>query len=115
MYVGVGVEFGPSEEVIREPLHPYTKALIQAVPLPTPTWNPGHLDIQGEIGNAIDVPKGCRFTRRCPYRQPQCEDHAPPRREQGLHWYLCHFSQSELAEIRQRNTTAAPESGPTGG
>jgi peptide/nickel transport system ATP-binding protein len=102
MYVGMGIEFGPSEEVIREPLHPYTKALIQAVPLPTPAWNPGHLEIQGEIGNAIDVPKGCRFAGRCPYRQPQCDTEIPPRKDRGAHWYLCHFTQEELAQIRSR-------------
>ncbi len=101
MYLGVAIEYGPSEEVIREPLHPYTKALIQAVPLPTPSWNPGRLEIIGEIGNAIDVPKGCRFVRRCPYRQAQCELTPPPRQSVGDHWYICHFSQEELERFRQ--------------
>jgi oligopeptide/dipeptide ABC transporter ATP-binding protein len=108
MYLGSGVEMGPSEEVIRTPLHPYTKALIQAVPLPTPRWNPGELEIKGEIGNAIDVPKGCRFAARCIYRQPKCDDVAPPKQGKPTHWYLCHFTQDELRALH-------PLGGPTPG
>ncbi len=100
MYLGSGVEMGPSEEVIRTPLHPYTKALIQAVPLPTPRWNPGELEIKGEIGNAIDVPTGCRFAARCVYRQEKCPLEPPPRQGSDTHWYLCHFTQDELRAIR---------------
>lgn len=101
MYLGVGVESGPGQEVIREPRHPYTRALIQAVPVPTTDWNPGRIEIVGEIGNAVDVPRGCRFSRRCPYRQSQCESELPPRQGAGSeHWYLCHFTQDELAHIR---------------
>lgn len=110
MYLGVAVELGSSESVVREPLHPYTKALIQAVPLPTPAWNPGTLDIVGEIGNAIDVPKGCRFARRCPYRQEKCMSEPPPRQGSDGHWYLCHFTQKELEEIGPRAPPAAPAS-----
>ena len=100
MYLGTGAEMGPSEEVIRTPLHPYTKALIQAVPLPTPRWNPGELEIKGEIGNAINVPKGCRFSARCVYRQDKCVTEPPPRQGRPTHWYLCHFTQDELRAIR---------------
>ncbi|MHB8352037.1 MAG: dipeptide ABC transporter ATP-binding protein [Thermoplasmata archaeon] len=101
MYLGVGVESGPSQEVIRDPRHPYTRALIQAVPVPTTDWNPGRIEIVGEIGNAVDVPRGCRFSRRCPYRQTKCESEPPPRQGEGTdHWYLCHFTQEELSEIR---------------
>jgi len=103
MYLGVAVEMGASDDVIYSPLHPYTRALIQAVPAPTPNWNPGRLEIIGEIGNAVDVPKGCRFYGRCPYRRDICRDTPPPRRTEGNqnHWYLCHFSQSELESFRR--------------
>jgi peptide/nickel transport system ATP-binding protein len=110
MYLGAGVEMGPSEEVIRTPLHPYTKALIQAVPLPTPRWNPGELEIKGEIGNAIDVPKGCRFAARCVYRRDKCLTEPPPRQGKVTHWYLCHFTQDELRAMRP-----APGSPPAAG
>jgi peptide/nickel transport system ATP-binding protein len=112
MYLGVDVETGPSEEVIRTPLHPYTKALLQAVPLPTPAWNPGHLEILGEIGNAIDVPTGCRFARRCPYRQSKCDVEPPPRKGSPAHSYLCHFTQEELAGIRSAQPLPPTPSAP---
>ncbi len=111
MYLGAGVEMGPSEEVIRAPLHPYTKALIQAVPMPTPRWNPGELEIRGEIGNAIDVPQGCRFSARCVYRQDKCVTEPPPRQGQGTHWYLCHFTQDELHRLHPTPETPPPGAG----
>ncbi|MGC8562727.1 MAG: ABC transporter ATP-binding protein [Thermoplasmata archaeon] len=102
LYLGVGMESGRSEDVIRTPLHPYTKALLKAVPVPSPDWDPQSVEIIGEIGNAVDVPKGCRFFKRCIYAQDICKDTPPPRREMGNdHWYLCHFSQEELAKIHE--------------
>lgn len=100
LYLGVAVELGDAEGILREPLHPYTKALIQAVPLPTPTWNPGRLEIYGEIGSAAFVPRGCRFVDRCPFRQEKCHDNPPPVLRAGDSWYLCHFTQEELQEIK---------------
>ena len=102
LYLGVAVELGDSESITREPLHPYTKALIQAVPLPTPSWNPGNLEIYGEIGSAAFVHSGCRFVDRCPYMQATCRSNPPPRLEVGGRWYLCHFSQSDLATIKKQ-------------
>ncbi len=101
MYLGVGVELAEAESLLKEPLHPYTKALIQAVPIPTPNWNPGALEIVGDIGNAIDVPKGCRFFDRCIYRQDVCKNTPPPRIDDKNHWYLCHFTQERLKEIKR--------------
>lgn len=96
MYLGMPVEEGETESVITNPLHPYTKALIQAVPEPNPTWKPERTGIIGEIGSIVNVPKGCRFYDRCIFRKDICKDEAPPKREESGHWYLCHFSQSEL-------------------
>ena len=102
MYLGVGMESGRSEDVIRTPLHPYTKALLKAVPVPSPEWDPQSVEIIGEIGNAVDVPKGCRFFKRCIYAQSVCKDTPPPKMEVGKeHWYLCHFSQEELSRIHE--------------
>ncbi len=103
MYLGVGVELASTEDLLKNPLHPYTKALIQAVPIPTPNWNPGALEIVGDIGNAIHVPKGCRFFDRCVYREEICKDIPPPRIENGDHWYLCHFTQDKLKEIKGKS------------
>ena len=101
MYLGIAVELGKAEDVINRPLHPYTKALIKAVPTPSVDWNPGEIGIIGEIGNAIDVPKGCRFTKRCPYAVEECGINPPPVRDDGYgHWYLCHFTQDQLNQFR---------------
>ena len=101
MYLGVAVEVGETEDVIRNPLHPYTIALLQAVPIPAPNWNPGKLEIEGEIGSAINVPRGCRFYQRCPYREAVCKDVPPPKQETGSHWYLCHFNHAQILDKRK--------------
>jgi peptide/nickel transport system ATP-binding protein len=104
LYLGVGMESGNTEDVIQNPSHPYTKALLKAVPKPSPDWDPQAVEIIGEIGNAIDVPKGCRFSRRCVYAQDICVDTPPPRIELGNdHWYLCHFSQEQLRKIHDQS------------
>jgi len=103
MYLGIGLESGKTEDIIKTPAHPYTKALLKAVPRPSRDWDPKAVEIIGEIGNAIDVPKGCRFSSRCIYAQDICRDVPPPRRDLGNdHWYLCHFSQEELANIHKK-------------
>ncbi|WP_393971181.1 ABC transporter ATP-binding protein [Oxyplasma meridianum] len=102
MYLGIAVELGDADDVINKPLHPYTKALIKAVPTPSVDWNPGEIGIIGEIGNAIDVPKGCRFTKRCPYAVEECAINPPPARDDGYgHWYLCHFTQDQLNQFKE--------------
>lgn len=74
MYLGQAVEMGPTVEVIRNPQHPYTKALISAVPVPDPHTKRGIPNISGDITRPIDPPPGCRFTPRCPYSDPSCAD-----------------------------------------
>jgi len=101
MYLGVLVEYGNADDIINNPLHPYTKALIRAIPLPTPDWDPGDIEIIGEIGNAINVEKGCRFYGRCIYHQKICKDTPPPLKEVNGHSYVCHFSEEEL--LRNKN------------
>ncbi len=104
MYLGVIVEIGGANEIINKPLHPYTKALIKSVPSPTPDWDPGKIDIIGEIGNSIHVPKGCRFYDRCVYHQNICKNTPPPIKSYNNHWYKCHFTQDELVSIKnERN------------
>jgi peptide/nickel transport system ATP-binding protein len=100
MYLGVMVEYGNADEIIQHPKHPYTKALIRAVPLPNPDWDPGDIEIIGEIGNAVNVEKGCRFYRRCIYHQSICKDTPPPAKDYNGHIYLCHFDQDELMRIK---------------
>ena len=73
MYLGKIVEIGESEEVFRNPIHPYTKALINAVPVPDPEEkNKKRELLQGEIGDSSSPPSGCRFHPRCPYASGEC-------------------------------------------
>ncbi len=66
MYMGRIVEIGDTEDVISNPQHPYTKSLIDAVPVPDPTADRDRVELSGEVGDAVEVPTGCRFRGRCP-------------------------------------------------
>ena len=78
MYLGRIVEQGPTEEVIHRPLHPYTKALISAVPSPDPdARRTEELPITGEVPSGINIPLGCRFHPRCPYAVDECKQIDP--------------------------------------
>jgi len=77
MYLGKIVELGKAEEVIDNPYHPYTQALIAAVPTPNPKEKIGDIPIRGEVPSPINIPKGCRFHPRCVYAKPACKEREP--------------------------------------
>lgn len=78
MYLGRIVEIGEAKEVFAHPVHPYTQALLSAVPVPDPDQrNKEHQLLQGEIGNSINPPVGCRFHPRCPYAREICSQKEP--------------------------------------
>jgi len=77
MYLGKIVEMGPVERIVYEPSHPYTKALIDAVPSPDPTTKRIRTVISGEIPSPINPPSGCRFHTRCPVAMDICCDKEP--------------------------------------
>ena len=74
MYLGQAMEIGPVEQVVRNPKHPYTRALIGAVPVPDPRSRRAIPNISGDISRPIDPPPGCRFAPRCPYADASCRD-----------------------------------------
>lgn len=90
MYLGRIVEMGPTEKVISNPLHPYTQALIQAVPVPDPSVRRMGQVISGEIPSPIAPPPGCHFHTRCPYAMSQCTTTPPALIEvEPEHWASC--------------------------
>jgi peptide/nickel transport system ATP-binding protein len=78
MYLGEIVEKGRTEDVILKPLHPYTEALIAAVPVPDPTARRIKVVIKGQVPSAVNPPAGCRFNPRCPHAMEICRKKTPP-------------------------------------
>ncbi len=78
MYLGIVVEDGPTEEVVRNPQHPYTQALVKAVPVPHVEQSHEPLPITGGVPDARNPASGCRFRDRCPYAFARCAEEAPP-------------------------------------
>jgi oligopeptide/dipeptide ABC transporter ATP-binding protein len=94
MYLGKLVEIGPSESIYREPLHPYTVALLASIPSPEPadSHRPVSDTIRGELPSPLDPPSGCRFRTRCPRAQEICARLEPPLRAlANNHHAACHF------------------------
>ena len=82
MYLGKVVELAETEELLRNPLHPYTRALLSAVPLPDPEHRRQAPDIRGDLATPIDPPSRCRFYDRCPAATAHCLNHAHPPTEE---------------------------------
>ncbi|HBX69404.1 MAG TPA: peptide ABC transporter substrate-binding protein [Chloroflexi bacterium] len=78
MYLGRIVEIGRMREVLENPRHPYTKALLSVIPVPNPRLRRERVILQGETPNPIDLPKGCRFHPRCPVAEVRCQQADPP-------------------------------------
>ena len=83
MYLGKIVEIAETEELIHNPQHPYTKALLSAVPVPDPTEKRRRIEIIGGVPAAVDPPPGCRFANRCPYAMDVCRQEDPSVKDVG--------------------------------
>jgi len=91
MYLGKIVEKGPMEDVIIEPIHPYTKALISNVPIPDPSGKRKRILIRGETPTPLDLPEGCRFCPRCMEARTLCSREEPELQQVGAdRWVACH-------------------------
>jgi len=92
MYLGQIVELASDEELYRNPQHPYTEALLSAVPIPDPTVKKKRIILEGDVPSPIKPPKGCHFHTRCVYKDKICEEVEPEFKDiGGGHWVACHF------------------------
>ncbi len=94
MYLGSLVELAESYELNKNPLHPYTKTLLSAVPVPDPevSRQRQRIVLEGDIPSPMHPPKGCRFHTRCPYATDKCKEAVPEFKEHAPgHWAACHL------------------------
>ncbi len=92
MYLGKIVELCDRQSLFSAPLHPYTEALLSAVPLPDPAAQRRRIILSGDVPSPINPPKGCRFHTRCPYSEPRCRVEEPVMRQvRPGHFVACHL------------------------
>jgi len=105
MYVGKLVEVASTVELFYSPKHPYTEALMAAVPKPDPRQRDRPIKLPGEVASPSDPPSGCYFHPRCRYAKPICSQEEPALREvEKDHWVSCHFAE----ELSLRGVVAGP-------
>ena len=101
MYLGQIMEQGPSDMIFNPPYHPYTEALLSAVPIPDPDIEQKRIRLEGEMPSVINPPSGCRFSTRCPrYIGKICNEKEPPNQTfEGGHMIKCHIPLAELKQV----------------
>ncbi len=101
MYLGNMVELTGSEELYKNPLHPYTKALLSAIPIPNPEAekNRKQIPLEGEVPSPVNPPKGCHFCNRCPHAMEKCKKEIPVLSEiEPQHFVACHLYEGQKGD-----------------
>ena len=92
MYLGFIVEMAPKEMIYNNPSHPYTQALLSAVPIPDPGRKKERIILEGDIPSTVNLPEGCPFATRCKYCKPECMKTKPEAKEtEPGHVVACHL------------------------
>jgi oligopeptide/dipeptide ABC transporter ATP-binding protein len=117
MYLGRIVELTDSVELFRNPLHPYTEALMSAIPVPDPDLRRKRIILKGDVPSPLNPPGGCPFHTRCPYAFDICPTVVPPLVDVGAgHWVACHLRYPPAtADTFRRPAAAAPPEAPAPG
>ena len=96
MYLGRIVEIADSETLYREPLHPYTQALVASIPVPDPNYRQPVKPLQGEVPSPLNPPPHCHFVERCPYARDKCNQQTPALQALSSgkeeHRVACHYA-----------------------
>jgi oligopeptide transport system ATP-binding protein len=92
MYLGKVVELATAEEIYKDPKHPYTRALLSAIPIPDPNYKKERIILKGDVPSPINPPNGCYFHPRCPMAQENCKSERPVLRAFGPHDVSCHYA-----------------------
>ena len=112
MYLGRIVEYAPKEELFVRTTHPYSRALLSAVPIPDPTLDKKRQRLEGDLPSPIDLPSGCPFHTRCPYEGADkiCETTVPPDVVISEdHYCRCHFAKQIAMQAEQQDKAAETE------
>ena len=105
MYLGKMVEMATREDLFADPLHPYTQALMSAIPIPDPTLTRQRIILQGDVPSPINPPHGCRFHTRCPLAYDRCRTEVPSYRQADAnHFVACHL-------VEENKSSQIPVSG----
>jgi peptide/nickel transport system ATP-binding protein len=95
MYLGKIVELSDYQSIFRDPLHPYTQALLSAIPIPKVDIKRERIILEGDVPSPVNPPEGCRFYGRCMYRKPVCKEQMPELKDIGEGRFVaCHFTKN---------------------
>ena len=100
MYLGKIVELSDRDDLYLNPLHPYTQALMSAIPIPDPTVKRQRVLLQGDVPSPLNPPSGCRFHTRCPLAKTICQETEPQLRQiRSNQFAACHLIDAEEIEV----------------